>query len=99
DELRQRLVDLAGGLRQGPKRDPRTDLGPCVNPQAASSVLGRVERARSAGARVLPGGTGDGSRVAATWIDNLPANHELLTDEVFGPVATLETCDDLAGLF
>jgi glyceraldehyde-3-phosphate dehydrogenase (NADP+) len=22
-----------------------------------------------------------------------------LTDEVFGPVATLETCDDLAGLF
>ena len=99
DELRQRLVDLAEGLRQGPKRDPRTDLGPCVNPTAASSVLTRVERARSAGGRVLVGGTGDGSRVAATWIDNLPTNHELLTDEVFGPVATLETCDDPAGLF
>jgi len=99
DELRQRLVDLAGSLRQGPKRDPETDLGPCVNPTVAASVLDRVERARSAGARVLTGGTGEGSRVAATWIDELPANHALLTDEIFGPVATLETCADLAGLF
>ena len=92
----------SSSLREAFARDPsaiREQISVHASVPRRHPVSWVASNAQGRRARVLAGGTGDGSRVAATWIDNLPANHELLTDEVFGPVATLETSDDLAGLF
>lgn len=90
-ELRERLCTLAGQMQLGPKREASTDMGPVVDRAAARRVMHDIEQARADGARVLAGGWSEGTRVAPTWIDGLPADHKLLREEIFGPVATLET--------
>lgn len=89
-ELRERLIALANGMQLGPKRQESTDLGPLVDRTAARAVLAKIEQARDEGAKVLAGGWGEESRVAATWLEGLPGDHRLLHEEIFGPVATLE---------
>ena len=97
-ELRDRLLELAGRMRLGPKRDEATDMGPLVDTAAAQRVQAAVERARGAGGRVLAGGTHSGSRYAPTWIDDLPDGSELATREIFAPVSVLEAADGSEGI-
>jgi glyceraldehyde-3-phosphate dehydrogenase (NADP+) len=96
--LRERLCSLANAMRMGPKRDEATELGPLVDRSSARRVMSKIEQARNAGADLLCGGWDDGSRVAATWIEGLPAEHPMLREEIFGPVATLEIAADTADL-
>ncbi|WP_129774484.1 aldehyde dehydrogenase family protein [Peristeroidobacter soli] len=96
--LRERLCSLAGAMRMGPKRDEATELGPLVDQTSARRVMFKIDQARSAGAEVLSGGWEAGNRVAATWIEGLAADHPLLSEEIFGPVATLEIATDTADL-
>lgn len=92
-ELRDRLTALANAMRMGPKRETATDLGPLVDRSSARNVMIKIDQARAAGANVLIGGWSEGSRVAPTWLDGLPAEHKLLREEIFGPVATLEVAE------
>jgi glyceraldehyde-3-phosphate dehydrogenase (NADP+) len=95
DELRERLVELARGMRLGSKRDETTDMGTLVDGQAARRAQGFVDYARSLGGRVLTGGTHEGSRYAPTWIDRLPEANDLVGSEIFAPISTLETAAGL----
>lgn len=92
-ELRSRLIALANGMRLGPKQEATTDMGPLVDRASARHVTNKIAQARADGANVLCGGWSEGSRVAPTWIGDLPVGHSLLHEEVFGPVATLETAN------
>lgn len=92
-ELRDRLTALAEAMHLGLKRDEATDMGPLVDRAAARRVMTRIDQARAAGTTVLTGGWDRGSHVAPTWLDNVPAGHELLREEIFGPVATLEVAE------
>lgn len=93
-ELRERLMMLATLLKMGRKREEATQLGPLVDSAAASRVMQKIQQAQAGGARVLSGGWAEGSRVAATWLEGLPMAHEMLHEEIFGPVATLEIASD-----
>ncbi|MFC4312453.1 aldehyde dehydrogenase family protein [Steroidobacter flavus] len=90
-ELRERLSALAAQMRMGPKRDATTDLGPLVDRAAARRVMLEIQQARADGARLVTGGWSEGNRVAPTWLEDVPEDHRLLREEVFGPVATFET--------
>ena len=64
-------------------------------------MLGAVERARAAGARVLAGGQrldgpepGGGFYMAPTLIENADLDSEISCTEVFGPIATLHRVPD-----
>lgn len=92
-ELRERLIALAECMHLGPKRDEATDMGPLVDRAAARRVVNKIDQARAAGATVLTGGWDRGSRVAPTWLDRVPVGHELLREELFGPIATLEVAE------
>jgi glyceraldehyde-3-phosphate dehydrogenase (NADP+) len=96
--LRERLSELASEMRMGRKREESTQLGPLVDRQAARRVMAKIEQARADGATILSGGWSTDSRVAATWIEGLPADHELLREEIFGPVATLEIAESTQDL-
>ena len=56
-----RLIEAAGRLRIGDPLDPQTELGPMVDPGAASRTQRWVDEAVALGARILLGGRADGT--------------------------------------
>jgi 5-carboxymethyl-2-hydroxymuconic-semialdehyde dehydrogenase len=95
EEFTRRVVERAGRLRQGDPRDPDTDLSALVSRAHFERVRGFVERARAAGARPVLGGGPNaelgGLYFAPTILAGAEPGSEILTDEVFGPVLTLQT--------
>ncbi|HEY1625034.1 MAG TPA: aldehyde dehydrogenase [Streptosporangiaceae bacterium] len=97
-EFTERLVARASVMKQGDPREEDTDLGPLISRQHLERVDGFVRRAVADGARVVfGGGAGPGPEGESTLYyrptlltDALPGS-EILTEEVFGPVLTLQT--------
>ncbi|XRQ10537.1 aldehyde dehydrogenase [Actinomadura welshii] len=95
DEFTERFLDRAGRLVQGDPRDEGTDIGPQIHRRHFERVDGFVRRATEDGARALIGGgpnTGlGGLYYRPTLLTGAPEGSEILTEEVFGPVLTLQT--------
>lgn len=95
DELTERLVARAGSLRQGDPRDPSTDIGPQITRAHVERVDGFVRRAVDDGAEVLLGGGPNtdlgGLYYRPTLLTGARQGAEILTEEVFGPVLTLQS--------
>jgi aminomuconate-semialdehyde/2-hydroxymuconate-6-semialdehyde dehydrogenase len=100
DEFTARFVAKASGLRQGDPRDEHTDVGPLVSRPHFNRVRGFVERATAKGATPLLGGGPNtdlgGLYFRPTLFTDAKPGSEILTDEVFGPVLTLQTFVDEA---
>jgi len=98
DEFVRRFVDRAGALRQGDPRDEATDIGPQVSREHFERVDGFVQRAKAAGlAPVIGGGPNDdlgGLYYRPTLFADPAPGSEILTEEVFGPVLTLQSFRD-----
>jgi aminomuconate-semialdehyde/2-hydroxymuconate-6-semialdehyde dehydrogenase len=84
----------AAELRQGDPRDPLTDIGPQIHQQHFDRVRGFVDRARADGADVVMGGGPNaelgGLYFCPTLITNPTPNSEIVSQEVFGPVLTMQ---------
>ncbi len=95
DEFLDRVVQRARNLVQGDPRDESTDVSALVSRQHFERVGGFVERAIEAGAKpVLGGGPNDdlgGLYFRPTILVGAEPGSEILTEEVFGPVLTLQT--------
>ena len=95
DEFTARFLDGAAALRQGDPRDDDTDMGPNITRAHLERVDGFVRRALAAGARPLLGGTVNadlgGLYYRPTLLADAKPGSEILTEEVFGPVLTLQT--------
>jgi len=95
DEFTARFLDQAAALRQGDPRDEATDVGPNITRAHLDRVDGFVRRAVAAGARPLLGGTANddlgGLYYRPTLLAGAQPGSEILTEEVFGPVLTLQT--------
>ena len=91
-EFTVRLLDRISALRQGDPRDEDTDIGPNISRAHLERVDGFVQRAVAGGARVLAGGGArDGLCYRPTLLTGAQPGAEILTEEVFGPVLTLQT--------
>jgi aminomuconate-semialdehyde/2-hydroxymuconate-6-semialdehyde dehydrogenase len=91
-EFTARLLDRISALRQGDPRAEDTDIGPNISGTHLERVDGFVQRAVADGARVLAGGgVRDGLYYRPTLLTGAPPGAEILTEEVFGPVLTLQT--------
>ena len=95
DDFTARFLDAAAALRQGDPRDDDTDMGPNITRAHLERVDGFVRRAVAAGARPLLGGTVNadlgGLYYRPTLLAGAKPGSEILTEEVFGPVLTLQT--------
>jgi aminomuconate-semialdehyde/2-hydroxymuconate-6-semialdehyde dehydrogenase len=95
DEFSARFLDAASALRQGDPRDDDTNMGPNITREHLERVDGFVRRAVAAGARPLLGGTVNadlgGLYYRPTLLADAKPGSEILTEEVFGPVLTLQT--------
>nr|MCU0926112.1 aldehyde dehydrogenase family protein [Hydrogenophaga sp.] len=81
-------------LTVGDPRDEATEVGPVIHPKQVERVLGFVERAVAGGARLLWGGAPHpfgAQYIQPTMLTNLKQSDEIVQNEVFGPVLTLQT--------
>ena len=78
----------------GDPRDEATEVGPIIHPRQVERVEGFVQRAVAAGAEVLWGGDRHpfgAQYVQPTLLTSLKQSDEIVQNEVFGPVLTLQT--------
>jgi aminomuconate-semialdehyde/2-hydroxymuconate-6-semialdehyde dehydrogenase len=89
-----RFLEHAAALRQGDPRDEATDVGPNITRAHIERIDGFVRRAVADGARVLLGGGVNqalgGLYYLPTLLTGAKPGSEILTEEVFGPVLTLQ---------
>ena len=81
-------------FRMGNGLDDGVTLGPLVNEEGRDKVTELVEDAVQKGAKVLTGGKppdGPGFFYPATVLDGVPDVADMLREEIFGPVAALQT--------
>ncbi|MFJ5678990.1 aldehyde dehydrogenase [Streptomyces sp. NPDC093097] len=95
EEFTRRFTDKASRLRQGDPRDETTDIGPNIHLRQLEKIDGFVQRALAAGARAVIGGhRGGGQYYAPTLLTDVAQDSEIVQEEVFGPVLTLQTFTD-----
>ncbi|MCO5995370.1 aldehyde dehydrogenase family protein [Actinoallomurus rhizosphaericola] len=86
----ERVARAAAARRIGPAFDPGTELGPLVSAEARDHWTRQVDRALTAGARVVePRGaepSGGGYYVAPVVLDGVRPDMPIAREEVFGPV-------------
>lgn len=101
-EIRDALVDRARQLRVGDPLDPATQQGPLVSQAHFDKVIGHIGLALEEGGQLLCGGSAvrpsgrseNGWFVAPTIFDGLGPYTRTNTEEIFGPVVTLQPFDD-----
>ena len=97
DAFVERFTQRAAEIRQGDPRDEETQIGPNIHLAHITRVQGYVDRARADGATVAYGGEVNRDLgphyFRPTLIVDAPGGSEILTQEVFGPVLTMQTFD------
>lgn len=91
--FKNRFLARAQAYRLGSKRDEATDMGCLIDGAAAARVEAVVRSALAVGATKLTGGERCGTRMPPTVLEGVPADHELVREEVFGPVTMLAPFD------
>jgi succinate-semialdehyde dehydrogenase/glutarate-semialdehyde dehydrogenase len=94
DAFAEKLTRRMGALKMGNGLDDGVALGPLVNAETRDKVKTLVDDAVAKGAKVLTGGKapdGKGFFYPATVLSNVPANASMVREEIFGPVAALQT--------
>ena len=96
DAFLERLAARMDGLVVGDPRDESTRVAALIDARSAERVREWIERAVSAGARVVTGGTVDGAVVAPTVLADVPDGQPAWDEEVFAPVVAVRGVPDLA---
>jgi succinate-semialdehyde dehydrogenase / glutarate-semialdehyde dehydrogenase len=94
DAFARKLTEKMAAIKMGNGLDDGVTLGPLVNAEGRDKVVELVEDAVGKGAKVLVGGktpTGTGFFYPATVLTNVPDSAKMLSEEIFGPVASLQT--------
>jgi succinate-semialdehyde dehydrogenase/glutarate-semialdehyde dehydrogenase len=94
DAFTKKLTARMAGLKMGNGLDDGVALGPLVNKAGLDKVIELVDDAVKKGATVLTGGSapaGPGFFYPATVLSNVPDDAKMLNEEIFGPVASIQT--------
>jgi len=97
DRLLSELVPAVESMKVGDPNDEDTEMGPLVAQAQLDRVSGFVDRARDAGAKVLTGGERIGERgffYRPTVVADVGQDAEIVKNEVFGPVVTVQRFAD-----
>lgn len=90
DKFKHELVLKTSFMKVGSKLEETSDMGPLINEKEAIRVEHLVESAKESGAECLIGGKRNGSYYLPTVLTNVPPDHEIVTQEIFGPVVIIE---------
>lgn len=96
-EFTKRLSERMSALNVGDGTDPSVDVGPLVNADTRDKVSEFVSDAVAKGAKIECGGSahdGTGYFYPPTVLSNVPETAACVHDEIFGPVAAVQTFSD-----
>src|SRR5437773_3196044 len=94
DAFAKKLTDKMASLKMGNGLDDGVALGPLVNAEGLDKVVELVDEAVGKGAKILTGGkspSGPGHFYPPTVLDAVPDGATMLREEIFGPVAAIQT--------
>ena len=94
DEFAKKLTAKMSGMKMGNGLDDGVTLGPLVNKDGLAKVVELVDDAVKKGAKILTGGKapgGPGFFYPATVLANVSNDAKMLNEEIFGPVASIQT--------
>ncbi|HZO05205.1 MAG TPA: aldehyde dehydrogenase family protein, partial [Solirubrobacterales bacterium] len=91
-----RLVSNVEKLKVGDPLDPDTDVGPLITPGDRDRVKEWIDEAVASGAELLAGGelVDEGRCLAPTLLAHPSREAKVWCEEIFGPVATIDTFTD-----
>lgn len=96
--LKQRLCDEIATIRVGDVQDFSNFMGAVIDQRAFDRLSGAIAKGKQeSGTKLLAGGTCDNSAgyfVSPTLFETEQPTSHLMTDELFGPIATVMTYDD-----
>src|SRR5262249_23816521 len=82
-------------FKLGDPLDPATDVGTLIDEASAQRVESWINEAAASGAKVLTGGKRHGAQIEPTVISGVKSDMKVVCDEVFGPVVSLLSYDDI----
>jgi len=100
DRVRQQLAERLSKVKVGPASDPTSDMGPMIDKANVARVNQIVEDAISAGAKVIvrggpvtEGPLARGAFYRPTLLEVMDSRMQIVQEEVFGPVLTMQVFD------
>jgi succinate-semialdehyde dehydrogenase/glutarate-semialdehyde dehydrogenase len=93
-EFSKKFAEKMSALKVARGTEDGANIGPLIDEKSRAGVHALVADAVSKGAQVLTGGavpTGEGYFYPPTVLADVPANAEILKEEIFGPVAPVIT--------
>jgi len=108
EELKEKFVQAAKGIKVGNGLDEETFMGPVISAAHQKRVLGYIDKGVEEGADLILDGRDftveeypNGFFVGPTIFDNVKPDMAIATDEIFGPVVSMmraQTMDDVIDL-
>ncbi|WP_307866401.1 aldehyde dehydrogenase family protein [Leucobacter chromiisoli] len=107
DRFAAHLAERVAELVVGDPRDAATNVAPVINAASGERIRAMIDRAVSAGARVLVGpgesreadpgsaGAAGPAMIRPTVLGDVPADVDVWAEEIFGPVVCLTTVDSV----
>jgi betaine-aldehyde dehydrogenase len=99
DEFLATFLELSRQVRMGIPQTETTDMGPLISAEQRQRVHGFVDRAKAAGISLKLGGeipSGQGFYYPPTVFSEAPPESEIMQEEVFGPVLSINAIDSEA---
>jgi len=96
EQTLKKILIAVQALKAGDPREPSTDVGPMIDQAKAQEAYRKVREAVEQGARVLTGGTLEGTLFTPTVIVNTTPDMSVIQDEVFAPVISVSPYDDFS---
>jgi len=94
DAFAEKLAAKMKALKMGNGLDEDVAYGPLANAEGREKVIELVDDALAKGAKLLTGGQridGPGYFYPATVLTNVPDSAQMLREEIFGPVVSMQT--------
>jgi aldehyde dehydrogenase (NAD+) len=98
EEFIDKLSNKAANMRVGNPEDTGTQMGAQVSKEQFDKILGYIETGKQEGAKLVTGGERCGERgyfIKPTIFDAVDNNMRIAKEEIFGPVVSAITFDDV----
>jgi aldehyde dehydrogenase (NAD+) len=99
DEFVEKLSDKASCLSVGNPEDAGTQMGAQVSKEQFDKILGYIDTGKQEGAKLVTGGERCGEKgyfIKPTIFDAVDNNMKIAREEIFGPVVSAITFDDVS---
>ncbi|MCI5075389.1 aldehyde dehydrogenase family protein [Oricola sp.] len=99
DAFVARLLAEIETLRVGDPMNPATEIGTLIDEEAALRVEAMLDRAVSAGAELLAGGSRTGAQIQPAVLHKVTQEMDVACEEIFGPAMSVIPYDDVEQIF